>query len=266
MAFAYPAKRLLRDTRDTVRMAEMKNAAPSKDARFTTTHWSVVLAARRSSSPDYRDALNALCEAYWYPIYAYLRRRGYSIDDAEDHTQGFFAALIEKQGLRHADPEQGRFRSYLLGALKHYLSDAEDYDRAQKRGGGCTIVSLDTAHGENQLMLESSSGQAPDQLFDKSWALTLLHRAMRRLKDESVGSCKPEVFKRLVSYLAPAGDDVPYSETAVQLDMSEGAVKAAVYRLRKRYRALLKDEIARTVAKEDQVEEEIQFLFAALSV
>ena len=244
----------------------MKSAsfAPSKDARFNTTHWSVVLAARRSSSPDYRDALSSLCEAYWYPIYAYMRRHGYSIDDAEDHTQGFFAALIEKQGLRQVDPEQGRFRSYLLGALKHYLADAQDHARALKRGGG-TIASLDAAHGETQSNLASDITLSPEQLFDRSWALTLLHRAMHRLEDESAGSCKPEVFKRLIGYLAPAGDDVPYRETAAQLNMSEAAVKAAVYRLRKRYRALLKDEIARTVATESQVEEEIQFLFAALS-
>jgi len=248
-------------------MADMKSAsfAPSRDARFTTTHWSVVLAARRSSSPDYRDALSTLCEAYWYPIYAYLRRHGYPIDDAEDHTQGFFAALIEKQGLRQVDPEQGRFRSYLLGALQHYLADAQDHTRALKRGGGCTVVSLDASYGENQFNLESSTGLSPEQLYDRSWALTLLHRALHRLEDESAGSCRPEVFERLIRYFAPAGDDAPYRETAAQLNMSEAAVKAAVYRLRKRYRALLKDEIARTVATESQVEEEIQFLFAALS-
>lgn len=239
--------------------------APSKDARFTTTHWSVVLSARRSSSPDYKNALSALCEAYWYPIYAYLRRRGYSIDDAEDHTQGFFAALIDKQGLRQVDPGQGRFRSYILGALMHYLADAKDHAMALKRGGRCTVVSLDAAHGENQFNLESNTGLSPEQLYDRSWALTLLHRAMHGLEDESAGSCKPQVFERLIRYLAPAGDDMPYRETAAQLNMSEAAVKAAVYRLRKRYRALLKDEIARTVATENQVEEEIHFLFAALS-
>lgn len=202
---------------------------------------------------------------FWQCADSRRRRRGYSIDDAENHTQGFFAALIDKQGLRQVDPEQGRFRSYLLGALKHYLADAQDFARAQKRGGRSTIVSLDAAHGENQFHLASDIELSPEQLFDRSWALTLLHRAMRRLEDESAGACKPEVFKRLMSYLAPAGDAVPYRETAAQLDMSEAAVKAAVYRMRKRYRALLKDEIARTVATESQVEEEIRFLFAVLS-
>ncbi len=245
----------------------MKSAppAPSKDARFTTTHWSVVLAARRSSSSDYRAALSTLCEAYWYPIYAYLRRHGYSIEDAEDHTQGFFATLIEKQGLRQADPEQGRFRSYLLGALKHYLADAQDHALALKRGGGCAIASFDAVNGENQFSLAADIRLSPEQLFDRSWALTLLDRAIHRLKDESAGAPRPEVFEPLVSYLVPAGNDASYGETASRLGMSEAAVKAAVHRLRKRYRTLLWDEIARTVAAESQVEEEIRFLFAALS-
>ena len=245
-------------TRDVV-------ATPVKAVKFTTTHWSVVLAARRSSSPDYGIALASLCEAYWYPIYVYLRRHGYSIHDAEDHTQGFFAALIEKHGLRQVDPEQGRFRSYLLGALKHYLADARDHTHALKRGGGCTIVSLDAAHGEKQLNLESNHGLSPEQLFDRTWALTLLQKAIQRLNDESAGACKPDAFERLMAYLAPAGDAAPYHETGRQLNMTQAAVKAAVYRLRKRYRALLKDEIARTVSTESQVEEEIRFLFSALS-
>jgi len=241
-------------------MAADTTATPVKVARFTTTHWSVVLAARRSSSPDYRNALSALCEAYWHPIYAYLRRRGYSVEDAEDHTQEFFAALIEKQGLRQVDPEQGRFRSYLLGALKHYLADARDHAQALKRGGGRTIASLDAAHGENQFNLALDIRLSPEQLYDRAWALTLLDRALHRLEDQSAGTCRPEVFERLVGY------DAPYRETAAQLEMSEAAVKATVYRLRKRYRALLRDEIARTVAAESQVEEEIRFLFSALSI
>ena len=149
-------------------MASDATATPLRVIKFATTHWSVVLAARRSSSPDYKNALASLCEAYWYPIYAYLRRHGYSAHDAEDRTQGFFTALIEKQGLRQVDPEQGRFRSYLLGALKHYLADARDHAQALKRGGGCTIVSLDAADGENQFHLESYSGLSPEHLFDRS--------------------------------------------------------------------------------------------------
>ncbi len=247
-------------------MTQDATAASAQVARFRTTHWSVVLAARRSSSPDYENALATLCEAYWYPIYSFLRRRGYSAQDAEDHTQGFFTTLIEKQGLRRADPEQGRFRSYLLGALKHYLADARDHAQALKRGGRCTIVSIDAVKGESRFNQASGSGLSPEQLFDRSWALTLLQRALRGLEEEeSAGSGNPKVMKQLIGYLAPAGDVTSYREAAAELNMTEASVKAAVYRLRKRYRALLKDEISRTVATESEVEEEIRFLFAALS-
>jgi RNA polymerase sigma factor (sigma-70 family) len=246
-------------------MTQNAAAAPVEAARFKTTHWSVVLAARKSSSLDYKDALTTLCEAYWLPIYAYLRRHGYSTQDAEDYTQGFFTALIEKQGLRLADPEQGRFRSYLLGALKHYLADAKDRAQAQKRGGCCTIVSLDAAKGENHFNHASDNRLTPEQLFDRSWALTILHRALRRLEEESAKGGNQKVTKQLMSYLAPAGDTTSYRETAAQMNMTETAIKAGVYRLRKRYRTLLKEEIAQTVEIETQVEEEIKFLLAALS-
>ena len=246
-------------------MTQNAAATPVEAAHFKTTHWSVVLAARKSSSLDYKDALTILCESYWRPTYAYLRRHGYSIQDAEDHTQGFFTALIEKQGLRLADPEQGRFRSYLLGALKHYIADAKDHAQAQKRGGGCTIVSLDADEGENHFKQTSDNSLTPEQLFDRSWALTVLNRALRRLEEESSKTGNQKVTKQLITYLAPAGNITPYKETAAQLNMTEAAIKAGVYRLRKRYRALLKDEIARTVATETQVEEEIKFLLSALS-
>lgn len=246
-------------------MTHEATATPIESARFKTTHWSVVLAARRSSSPDYKKALAALCEAYWYPIYAYLRRHGYSVYDAEDHTQGFFTALIEKQGLRQVDPQQGRFRSYLLGALKHYLNDAKDRAEALKRGGGFTIASLDNTEAENLLNQAAATGLSPEQLFDRSWALTLLQRAIRRLEEEFAAGENQKVMKQLMGYLAPAGDTTLYREAAEQLNMTEAAIKAAVYRLRRRYRILLKDEIARTVSTDTQVEEEIHFLFSALS-
>ena len=153
----------------------------SKKAHFRTTHWSVVLAARTASSPDYRDALITLCETYWFPIYSYLRRQEYDVHEAKDHVQGFFATIIEKQGLRSVNPEKGKFRSYLLGALKHYLADARDRDKAQKRGGGIKVISLNIKNCENQLNMESRNGLSPEQQYDRSWALNILQRAIKRL-------------------------------------------------------------------------------------
>jgi RNA polymerase sigma factor (sigma-70 family) len=245
----------------------MKGATSShlKNAHFRTTHWSVVLVARTASSPGFRHALTALCETYWFPIYAYLRRQGFDSHEAEDHAQGFFAALMEKQGLRSVDPGKGKFRSYLLGALKHYLADARDRDKAQKRGGGVRIISLDIKNPENQLNLESRNGLSPEQQYDRSWALTILQRAINRLEIESKSTCKSQVFNFIIHYLIPSEEHVPYRVVAEQLNMSEAAIKAAIYRLRKRYRELLKDEIAQTVSTDKHVEEEIQDLFAALS-
>jgi RNA polymerase sigma factor (sigma-70 family) len=259
---AFAAERLYNE-----RKADMKGATSnhSNNAHFRTTHWSVVLAARVASSPDYGDALTTLCETYWFPIYAYMRRQGYAGHEAEDHTQGFFATLMEKQGLRSVNPEKGKFRSYLLGALKHYLADVRDRDQAQKRGGGFKVISLNIKNCENQLNLESKNGLSPEQQYDRSWALTILQRAINRLEVESRSTCKSQVFEFIIHYLIPSEEHVPYRVLAAQLNMSEAAIKAAIYRLRKRYRELLKDEIAHTVSTEKQVDEEIQDLFTALS-
>jgi RNA polymerase sigma factor (sigma-70 family) len=238
----------------------------SKNSNFATTHWSAVLAASSASSPNYRDALTTLCETYWFPIYAFLRRQGYSIHEAEDHSQEFFAILLEKQGLHSVNPDKGKFRSYLLGALKHYLADARDRAKAQKRGGGFKVVSFNLKDCENQLNLESKNGLSPEQQYDRSWALALLQKAINRLESESRRTVKPRVFDRIIRYLIPLKDQVPYREAAADLGMSEAAVKSAIYRLRKRYREVLKDEIAQTVAAEDLVEEEIRSLFSALSL
>jgi DNA-directed RNA polymerase specialized sigma24 family protein len=237
----------------------------SKGTSFTTTHWSVILAARTVSSADYREALGKLCETYWFPIYAYLRRRGHTIHEAEDLTQGFFATLMEKQGLHSVDPGKGRFRSYLLGALKHYLADLGDRARAEKRGGDYRVVSLDAQSFESRMPLESGNSLSPEQQFDRTWVLTILERAVGRLEAESVSHSNPEAFREIIRYLIPSDESEPYGVTAARLDMTEAAVKAAVYRLRRRYRELLKDEIAQTVSQEDQVEEEIRHLLGALS-
>jgi RNA polymerase sigma factor (sigma-70 family) len=238
---------------------------PSGGSRFATTHWSVVLAAASPSSSRYEQALSTLCQTYWFPIYAYLRRHGYDSHQAEDCTQGFFAGLLEKKGLRLADPERGKFRSYILGALKHFLADERSRASAQKRGGGRKVLSLDSAKGETRYALEPAHELSPEKMFARSWALTVLQRSISRLEAETTGTHRQEVFQHLAAYLAPTGEVPAYRDMAEKLNMSEGAVKAAVYRLRKRYRELLRAEIAQTVAAEDQIEGELRDLFAALS-
>ncbi len=240
-----------------------KPVTPHSDARFATTHWTVVLAAGSPDSSRYQQALEALCQSYWYPLYAYLRHTGYDAHQAEDYTQGFFATLLEKQSLRTADPKQGRFRSYLLGAFKHFLSDQRDHDRAQKRGGGRDILSLDFAEAESRYSFEPAATLSPEELFQKSWVLTLLDRTLIRLRDEAVKAGNERVFSYLKTFLTGDRGSVTYRVAAEQLGMTEGAVRTAVHRLRRRYRELLQDEIAQTLSSEGEMEEEIRDLFNA---
>jgi len=241
-----------------------KNLAPSNRPRFATTHWSVVLAAGKSSSPEHEHALGKLCQTYWFPLYAYLRRRGYDTHQAEDYTQGFFADILEKHDLRAADPERGKFRSFLLATLKHFLSDQRDRARAKKRAGSRKLLSLNFQEAESQYDLEPADQLSPEKLFEKSWALTVLDRTMANLRAESARRDKEDIFDHLKVYLTTDKDDIPYRDMAAELKMNEGSVRIAVHRLRKRYRQLLRDEIAQTVTTEDQIEEEIRQLFAAL--
>ncbi len=241
------------------------SSTPSGASRFATTHWSIVLAAGSPSSSHYQEALSTLCQTYWFPLYAYLRRHGYNTHQAEDYTQAFFAYLLEKRGLRVVDPQQGKFRSFLLATLKHFVGDERDRARAQKRGGGQTILSLDFENAENQYAIEPAHELSPEKLFEKSWALTVLDRAMAQLKAESVSTNRQKLFDRLKVYLTAKRDSIPYRDVAAELDMTEGAVKVAVHRLRSRYRELLREEIAQTVATEGEIEEEIRNLFAALA-
>lgn len=238
---------------------------PSGDDRFLTTHWSLVVAAGRHESPESADALLALCEAYWYPLYAFVRRQGYTADDAQDLTQGFFAALLEKNYLGDADPRRGRFRSFLLTAIKHYLSNQRDRARAKKRGGGKAIVSLDLGSAESRYRLEPADMITPELLFERRWAVTLLERVLDRLEDEYAAAGNGDLFQRLRDTLTDGKAATPYREIARQAGISEGAVKVAVHRLRKRYRRLLEDEIAQTVADRSEIEAEIQQLFTALA-
>jgi len=232
--------------------------------RFATTHWSVVMAAGRPKSASYQQALETLCKTYWFPLYAYLRRHGCDSHQAEDYTQAFFTGLLAKGGLRLADPKRGKFRSFLLASLKHFLSNERARARAKKRGGGRKVLSLDFQNAESQYALEPRDELSPEKLFERSWALTVLARTMARLQAEAISTNKQKLFDRLKVYLTAEKSSVPYRDAAAELDMAESALRVAVHRLRKRYRELLRDEIAQTVTSDDQIDEEIRDLFAAL--
>lgn len=232
--------------------------------QFATTAWSVVLLAGRDGQPQAAKALETLCSTYWYPLYAFVRRRGHDSVEAEDLTQAFFAHLLERGGLVRADPARGKFRSYLLGALKRFLIDEWKHATRQVRGGGASIISLDRESAEERYRLEPTDGLTAEKLYERRWAVTLLNQVLAALEREQAAVRRPAVFERLKQYLLGDSSAPAYAETAAELGMTEEAVKAAVYRLRRRYRELLELEIARTVAGPAEVEEELQALFAAL--
>jgi RNA polymerase sigma factor (sigma-70 family) len=233
-------------------------------ARFATTHWSVVVAAGRRSSPQAQEALATLCRAYWYPLYVFIRRQGFSAEESQDLTQEFFARLLEKHFLAQVDQEKGRFRSFLLAACKHFLSNERDRARAKKRGGGRELISIDVADAENRYRLEPAYDLTPEKLFERRWVLTLLDQVLMQLRNESVRDGKEEQFNCLKDYLTGNKGRTSYRETAEKLGVTEGAVKVAAHRLRKRYRELLRDEIAKTLNEGDSIEDEIRELFQAL--
>jgi RNA polymerase sigma-70 factor (ECF subfamily) len=244
-------------------MSDRPSSALGVD-RFATTRWSLVLAARNSATPNARDALATLCQAYWYPLYTFVRRRGHDADEAQDLTQAFFVRLLEKDYLQVVDQAKGRFRSFLLASLTHFLHNEYDRARAQKRGGGRDPWSLDFRDAEGKYRLEPADLQTPERLFERRWALTLLEQVLARLQDEWTQSGRGELFERLKAYLLEDPNAVPYAETAKDLKTSEAAIKMAVHRMRKRYRALLHEEIGRTVDDPSEIGNEIQALFAAL--
>jgi RNA polymerase sigma-70 factor (ECF subfamily) len=232
-------------------------------SEFETTHWSLVVAAGERHSPGADEALAALCERYWQPLYAYVRRTGHSLHDAQDLTQQFFAKLLDKEYLRVADAERGRFRSFLLAALKHFLANERKSQRAQKRGGGQCILSWDFNAAESALICEPSAPLTPAVLFDRQWAVLLLETVLGRLEAELAARGKQAEFQHLKPLLA--GDAQPYQLVAHALGTNEAAVKMAVHRMRRRYRELLREEIAQTVADPADVDDELKELFAILS-
>lgn len=230
---------------------------------FAATRWTVVLTAGHGQSPQARRALEELCRTYWRPLYAYVRRRGYSVADAEDLTQEFLARLLAKNYLADVHREKGKFRSFLLASLKHFLANEWDKAQAQKRGGGEVLIPIDVKTAETACAFEPADNLTAEKVFERRWALTLLELVLQRLREEYVQDGKEKLFEQLKPTLTEASRSVAYAEIAKRLGMSEGAVKVAVHRLRRRYRELLRAEIADTVAGPEEVEEELRALFAA---
>jgi len=234
------------------------------EARFPVTRWTLVLAAGGKSQGECRAALASLCETYWYPLYAYIRRRGFPAVEAQDLTQQFFLRVLEGRYFDRADPDKGRFRAFLLSCLKYFLSDEMDRCHAQKRGGGMALLPFEISDGEALYQREPFHDETPERIFERRWARALLNRVLERLQEEFIRHGRPEHFHRFKLYLL-GQQVVPYAELAQQLEMSEGALKVGIHRLRKRYRDLLRAEIAETVTDASQVDAELQYLAAALS-
>jgi RNA polymerase sigma-70 factor (ECF subfamily) len=232
---------------------------------FQTTHWTQVVMAGRSDSTRAQAALTKLCQTYWYPLYVFVRRQGQSPEDAQDLVQGFFLRLLEKRFLADVDPAKGRFRSFLLIALRRFM--ANEWDRANrlKRGGGCEIISLDETTTEQRYQAEPADEMTPEKAYARQWAITLLEQVLQRLEAEFTAAGKQALFEELKACLS--GDSVKssYSEIGGRLGMSEAAVKVAVHRLRQRYRELLRLEIGNTVANKEAIDDEIRELFATVS-
>lgn len=231
---------------------------------FATTHWSVVLQAGETDSPRATEALARLCRAYWYPLYAHVRRLGHSVADAQDLTQEFFARLLERKYIRLADRNRGRFRTFLLTSLNHFLINEWNKSKREKRGGGCQLISLDAEETETRFRAEPADDRSPDKAFERRWALVLLDRVLGQLQEEYAAAERRQLFEELKSSLTGADNGSTYVEIGLRLGMSESNLKVTVHRMRRRYRELLREEIARTVEDPAAIDEEMRDLFAAL--
>jgi RNA polymerase sigma-70 factor (ECF subfamily) len=254
----------LTDTRSVSPLPSGTDKTPGQ-AEFAVTHWSVVLAAGGSDDTRARAALEKLCRVYWYPLYAYVRRRGHSPEDAQDLTQEFFARLLEKKWIARADRQRGRFRSFLLSAINHFLADEWDKARALKRGGGAISLPLQFDTAETRYGHEPADNVTPEQNYERRWALALLEEVLRKLRLAHQDEGRLELFEALHPCLVGERTALPYAELATKLGVSEGTVKSAVHRLRRSYRQLLRNEIAQTVAGPDEVDEELRHLFVVLA-
>jgi RNA polymerase sigma-70 factor (ECF subfamily) len=238
--------------------------APEAGRRFASTRWSLVVAAGLRDSPESEEALATLCRLYWYPLYAYARRRSLSAEDAQDVTQEFFARLLDKDYLRQADPERGKFRTFLLTAFQHFLAKEQERATAQKRGGGRKTLRLDFDLGEQRYRREPSHDSTPEALYERGWAMSLLEQGLARLREELAQAGKQRLFACLKETLTAAEPARPYSELAGELGLSAEALKVAVHRLRRRYRELIRAEIAQTVTTDQEIEDELRDLFTAV--
>ncbi len=242
-------------------LAEVKETG---SAAFATTHWSMVLAASREELPGARDALDQLCRTYWYPIYAYVRRRGYGREDAQDLTQEFFAQLLRKNYPARADRAKGKFRTFLLHTLKEFLADQRQRAATLKRGGDRTFISLDQESLEDRYRLEIPDELTPEKLFERRWAQTVLDRALARLRREFVAAGKEAAYAVLQSFEPGEQSSLSYAEAAIRLGVSESAVKSMIHRLRQRHRDLVREEIAQTVPTTAEIDEELRYLVSVL--
>jgi len=238
-------------------------------AQFATTHWSVVLAGGDDASPHSREAaaaLEALCRQYWYPLYAFVRRQGLTHQDAEDRVQGFFAAFLERKSVQHADPQRGRFRTFLLACLKNYLAKEYQRQHTLKRGGGVPVLSMEELGPEELYVREGPRELTPEQLYDRTWAWGVLERVRRRLREDYARRDQTKRFQLLEDFLPGEASEMTYADAGRQLGLAEGSVKAEVHRLKSRYRFLLRAEVMRTVARREDVDDEVRALTEALSV
>jgi len=245
-------------------MPENRTPAPGAEA-FKTTHWSVVFASGHDSESVARQALEQLCQAYWFPLYAFVRRQGLSAEDAQDLTQAFFERFLERGYFALADPERGRFRTFLLTSIKRFLTQEWRRTNRQKRGGNQALVPFEAEDAEGRYAAQPLNELSPDRLYDRRWAEALLERVMARLARDYESTGRTAVYTQLQQFLWGGQAEVSYSDISAKLAMSEGAVKVAVHRLRHRFRDLLREEVANTVRTPDQIEEELQHLLAAFA-
>ena len=237
---------------------------PSKHAQmsFQGTRWSVVIAAKGKDSPDAERALSALCAIYWYPLYAFVRRSGCSHHKAEDMTQGFFCKLLSKDGLVNVDPEKGKFRTFLLVSMKHFLANERERAQAIKRGGDVTFLSIDMTDGEGRYEWEPVDSVTPDVLYERSWAMTLLNSVLMNLKTEYEAKGKTETFEALEHFVSGSSSVSSYAEVANLLKTSEGNIKVLVHRIRRRFGDILRERVANTVESESEIDGEITHLMS----
>jgi RNA polymerase sigma-70 factor (ECF subfamily) len=245
---------------------QTQNSTPHQPRSvFATTHWSVVLAAGNADSTCAREALSRLCQTYWYPLYAYARRCGNSPHDAQDLTQAFFARILEENWMAKSDPQRGRFRSFLLASMRHFISNEWKKEQRQKRGGGQTILSLNDDSAEDRYQLEPVEKRTPESLFERGWALSLLDGVLAKLEEEYRREGKADWMHVMRPALTSDRGSINYAEIAAKLGMTETASRVAVHRLRQQYRRLIRAEVAHTVASPEEVEEEIRHLFKVLT-